>query len=63
MGRGPKIELWHADNDRWYFHKKATNGRIVESSQGYKEKRYAVVAAKREHPNLLIEEVIRYGEA
>jgi uncharacterized protein YegP (UPF0339 family) len=59
MAREPKILLWEAGNGRWYFHKKAANGLIVgDSSQGYKEKRYAKVAIKREHPGLPIVEVV-----
>lgn len=55
MARRPIIELWQAHNSKWYFHKKATNGKITgDSAQGYKEKRYAKVAIKREHPGLKI---------
>jgi uncharacterized protein YegP (UPF0339 family) len=50
------IELWQAFNGRWYFHKKNRNGKITEASQGYKERRYAVAAAKRDIPGFRIVE-------
>lgn len=57
--KGPKIELWPSlGNGKWYFHKRSANGRIVgDSSQGYKQKRYAMVAIRREHPDLPIIEL------
>lgn len=61
MGRSSKIEFWMSNGNRkWYFHKKSPNGKIVgDSSQGYKERRYAMVAIKREHPGLPIVEWVR----
>lgn len=54
----PRIELWEGLDSRWYFHKISRNGKIVgDSSQGYKEKRYAKVAIKREHPSLPVVEL------
>jgi uncharacterized protein YegP (UPF0339 family) len=52
-----KVELWQARNGRWYFRKKNRNGRVTESSQGYKERRYAVVAAKRDIPGVPIVDI------
>jgi uncharacterized protein YegP (UPF0339 family) len=53
MTRGPKIVLFEGHDGKWYFHKKSANGKIVgDGSQGYKEKRYAKTAIKREHPGL-----------
>jgi uncharacterized protein YegP (UPF0339 family) len=57
MPATPKVMLWQARNGRWYFHKKNRNGQVTQSSQGYKEKRYAKVAIKRDIPGLPIEEV------
>lgn len=55
MPREPKIVLYKGRDGKWYFHKKSSNGKIVgDSSQGYKEKRYAKVAIDREHPGLEI---------
>ena len=34
-----KFEYWQSSHDqKWYFHLKAANGRIIAQSQGYKEK-------------------------
>jgi len=48
------IELWQADNDRWYFHKRNANNTITEPSQGYSSKWSAKRAAKRDIGNLPI---------
>jgi uncharacterized protein YegP (UPF0339 family) len=58
MAKGwPRIILWKGASTRWYFHKKSANGEITMDSQGYKEKRYAKVAIKREYPNLPVVEL------
>lgn len=31
----PKIEMWQAPNGKWYFHRRARNGKITDASQGY----------------------------
>lgn len=30
-----KVEYWKARNGRWYFHRKARNGKVTDPSQGY----------------------------
>lgn len=57
MKAWPRIELWQGASGRWYFHKKSANGQLTMDSQGYKEKRYAKVAIKREYPNLRVVEL------
>lgn len=53
----PRVVLWQGASGRYYFHKQSRNGQIVMDSQGYKEKRYAKVAIKREYPNLPLVEL------
>lgn len=53
----PRIQLWQGASGRWYFHKRSANGKITVDSQGYKEKRYAKEAIKREYPTLLVVEL------
>ncbi len=50
MGKWPRIQLWQGAGGRWYFHKRSGNGQITMDSQGYKQKRYAKEAIKREYP-------------
>jgi uncharacterized protein YegP (UPF0339 family) len=56
-GKRSWIELWQGNSGRWYFHKKSPNGKITMDSQGYKQRRYAKVAIKREFPNLKVVEL------
>jgi uncharacterized protein YegP (UPF0339 family) len=30
-----KFEFWKARNQRWYFHRRARNGKVDHPSQGY----------------------------
>jgi hypothetical protein len=53
----PRVQLWQGHSGRWYFHKRAANGQITMDSQGYKQKRYAKGAIKREFPDLLVVEL------
>lgn len=57
--RQKKLELFHGDDDKWYFHEKFTNGEIGTSSQGYKQKRYAMEAIRRDYPDFEVVEVER----
>ena len=42
-----KIEIFRSKkNKKWYFHAKASNGRILASSQGYKLRYNAWVGAR-----------------
>jgi uncharacterized protein YegP (UPF0339 family) len=54
MAKSDKIELILGGDGKYYFHKKAKNGKITEQSQGYKQKRYAMVAIRRDFPGLEI---------
>lgn len=64
MPRAPKIEIWEGRDGKWYFHKVSGNGKVVgDGSQGYKERRYAMVAIKREHPEIKVVQVDRLVRA
>lgn len=60
MPREATIEWWQSNrNKRWYFHKKAKNGKIVARSSGGAANGYASSqgcrrAAKREYPGLTL---------
>lgn len=32
MAREAKVELWRAENGRWYYHRKAANGAITHAN-------------------------------
>lgn len=57
MRNWPRIQLWQGHSGRWYFHKRSANGLITMDSQGYKQKRYAKEAIKREYPGLPVFEL------
>jgi uncharacterized protein YegP (UPF0339 family) len=46
-----KIEYWQGRDGRWYFHKRARNGKVVDASQGYANAGNARRAARRLHPS------------
>lgn len=53
-----RIELWESSkNGRWYFHKVAANNKVTENSQGYKKRKYALVAIKRDFPGIPVVEI------
>jgi len=52
--RFPYVEIIEGRDGRFYFYKVNANGRKTETSQGYKERRYARVAAKRDIPGVRI---------
>jgi len=52
--RPAKIEVFKGANNKWYFHVRATNGKITSASQGYSTKGNAQRAAKRQFPDLEI---------
>lgn len=51
------IDLFEGRDGKWYFHVVHGNGKIGDSSQGYKQKRYAKEAIRRDYPGLKIVEV------
>lgn len=52
-----KLERWKT-KDRWYWHMKATNGRIVGASeQGYRSKWWCGVKAKRAYTGVPLSDV------
>ena len=55
--RFPFVELFPGKDGKWYFHKQHRNGKISLPSQGYKQKRYAKVAIRRDIPGLQIVEL------
>lgn len=50
--RPKRVEVFQAEDGRWYFHVHNRNGRITEPSQGYTRKDSAVTAARRDAPGL-----------
>lgn len=50
------VEYWRSENDgKWYFHRKARNGRITDPSQGYADRSTGAVrraARKRFGPDV-----------
>jgi hypothetical protein len=53
--RSPKVELYRSGSlgsPRWYWHKKAANGRIVSDSGPFWTKSGAKRNAKRENPGV-----------
>lgn len=41
-----KYEIFRTDAGEFFFHLKATNGKVILASEGYKEKRNALKAIK-----------------
>lgn len=52
--REPIVELWPGRDGKWYFHQRNSNNRTTKPSQGYKQKRYAMVAIRRDIPGVKI---------
>lgn len=52
--RSAKVEMWEAENGKWYFHRRNGNGRVTNPSQGYTLRRSARRRAKEENPGLSI---------
>lgn len=50
----PRVEIFPGRNGRFYFRKVNRNGKKTDPSQGYKERRYAYEAAKRDVPGVAI---------
>lgn len=48
MSRTAKVERWKAKNGKWYFHRRATNGKITDPSQGYSTKSNATRAIRND---------------
>ena len=46
------VELFAGANGKWYFHVKAANGEVVSASQGYKNRRGARRAIRRDWAGL-----------
>lgn len=46
------VQLKQGKNRRWYFSVINANGRKTETSQGYKHRRHARAAARRDAPGL-----------
>lgn len=49
--RRSKVEFWPAPNGRWYFHRRSSNGKITDPSQGYSRKDSAVRGIRRRWPS------------
>lgn len=53
MARSARLELFEGQiPGRWYFHRRAANGKITDASQGYTRKADAKRAARRLFPDL-----------
>lgn len=50
----PRVEIFEGKDGKYYFHKVNRNGKKTEPSQGYKQRRYAREAAKRDVPGVTI---------
>lgn len=59
MSTTAKIELFEGRDGKWYFHRKAGNGKISAPSQGYTHRRSARSAAKRDLPGLDIVVIVK----
>ena len=49
-----RVEVFEAPDGEWYFHRKAANGEITSSSEGYTRKDDALKAAHENFPDLPI---------
>lgn len=48
----PRVEVFQGADGKFYFRKRNRNGKLTEPSQGYKQRRYAAAAARRDVPGI-----------
>lgn len=55
-----KVEYWQSKkNGKWYFHRKARNGKITDPSQGYATASNARRAIRTRWPNLTAGQLVK----
>lgn len=56
-----RIYLFEGKNGRWYFRRVTGNGEVIGTSQGYKERKYAREAIRRDFPGVEVI-VVKLGD-